>query len=359
MATQPALDIPASPGTTIVLVRRDELPTLSEVVVDGKVHNLGIHKDFRRHPALAAALPEEGRMSLAWVHLDTGESLAVHQHPIATLVLICEGRGFLVGDRAETLDSGDIIAIPAGCRHGFTGGEGGFWALSVQFEGRGLYEDPTRAQVRFEGDRSSGLVELLRRNASFAKEHTQNAMFDLIRGGHLADSVRRARFLDAVQVWSEVFHRLLLMRSAITQDQRFTALFDRHLAEEYDHATRLAADRGTALTLVWDPELDAAANWFVARMLTLDDTEKVVLIHLVLEVGSLLFSRIASPVFAPYSETDYFAIHADADGAHELMGVTTLDHLDAFAYERLYRVQQQGWDMLNTLCARIAALVLT
>jgi quercetin dioxygenase-like cupin family protein len=356
MATLPAFLDSSPPPASIALVRRDDLPTLCSVVVDGVAHALGMHKDFRRHPALAAILPEEARLSVAWVHLAAGERLAVHQHPVATMIVISEGTGQLVGDRTEDLAAGDVLAIPAGCRHGFVGGDGGYWALSIQFDEKGLYEDPSAARVSFEGDRSPGLVELLRRNDAFARDHQNNPMFELVTGGHLADARVRSRFLDTVQVLSNAFHRLILLRGATTEEPRFSVLFDRHLSEEYDHAARLAADRGDDLVQVWDPVLDATTSWFVAKMLTLDDAEKAVLVHLVLEVGSRVFTAVANPVVSSYGETDYFAIHEEADADHERMVNAPLDGLEPLVYERLYVVQRQGWDMLNTLCARMSAL---
>lgn len=341
----------------IVLVRRDDLPTLTSVVVDGQTHELGIHKDLRRHPALAAILPEAARLSIAWVHLRTGQTLDVHQHPVATMIVMCAGRGRLTGDREESLEAGDVVAIPGGCRHGFVGGEGGYWALSMQFDGLGLYENPEAARVAFTQPRSAGLAELLRRNREFEAAFTSNPMFDLVRDGHLADPARRARYLDVVQVWSNAFHRLLLLRSATMEDTRFSGAFDEHLSEEFDHAARLAKDRGPAAPDVWDPALDAASSWFVLKMLGLDPAEKVVLVHMVLEVGSRAFHEVANPVLSPYGETDYFAIHEEADEAHEQMCIEEIDGLDARTYERLFRVQKQGWDMLQALCARMASLV--
>jgi quercetin dioxygenase-like cupin family protein len=333
-------------------------PALIDIVRRDDLQALGIHKDLGHHPALAAIIPEQAGLSVAWVHLDAGECLATRQHSAATMIVVCQGRGKLVGDRTEDLDAGDSVTIPPGCRHGFIGADEGLWALSIQFEANGLYEDPPAAPVRLAGDGAAGVAELLRRNAELARAHEDNAMFDLITGGHLADANRRARFLDAVQVWSNTFHRLLLLRGATTMDPKFSPLFEQHLGEEYDHATQLAADRAGALVELWDPILDAAANWFVGRMLVLDSAEKAVLIHLVLEVGSRVFHEVANPLLSPYGETDFFAVHEEADAEHEAMILAPLEGLDSAVYERLFAVQQQGWDMLNALCTRIAELAL-
>ena len=55
--------------------------------------------------------------------------------------------------------------------------------------------------------------------------------------GALTDRIRRNRFMDAIQVWSSVFQRVLFMRSAIADDPTFAKLFKSHLDEEYGHDT--------------------------------------------------------------------------------------------------------------------------
>jgi pyrroloquinoline quinone (PQQ) biosynthesis protein C len=57
-----------------------------------------------------------------------------------------------------------------------------------------------------------------------------------------------------------------------------------------------------------------------------------------------------------YGETNYFKIHSEADEKHELMGRELLKNLTSEKYQRLFAIQQQGWDMLNAVCDRIAKL---
>ena len=46
---------------------------------------------------------------------------------------------------------------------------------------------------------------------------------------------------------------------------------------------------------MWDPALEATANWFVWKMMTLNPREQTVLVHLVLEESSSVFSAGGEP----------------------------------------------------------------
>jgi quercetin dioxygenase-like cupin family protein len=342
---------------TISIIRRRDIPSLHSVSVDGVERNLGVLKDFRKHPVIDEFMPEGARTSMSWVHLESGERLDVHVHPTETMIVVAHGHGRIEGDLEATFQDGDVIAIPRGCHHGFVGASGGgFWALSIQFEGLGLYEDPSAGRVRFGARASDGLSRLLAQNETLAEEHKKNPMFELVTSGRLSDDRRRARYLDAVQAWSNTFQKILLLRAATSEEQRFGALAKLHLDEEYDHNTKLAADRKADLRTIWDPELEAAAHWFVWKMLTLDSREKTVLVHLVLEVGSSVFHAVANPILSAHNETDYFAVHDEGDAVHKNLGIDLLENLDAATYQRLTRVQTEGWHMLNVLCTRMGEL---
>ena len=106
----------------------------------------------------------------------------------------------------------------------------------------------------------------------------------------------------------------------------------------------------------WDPILEACSCWFSWKMLTLDNSEKTVLVHLVLEASAHLFFIEAHKIMAKYTETDYFKIHAEVDEDHENMGINLLEGLREIDYKNLVEIQQQGWDVLNSVCDRIAEL---
>jgi quercetin dioxygenase-like cupin family protein len=134
----------------VLLISRSDIPAIHEVEEGGKVHTLGEHRDFSRHPLLREHIPENARLGISWVKLGPGQTLDPHLHPIVSMIIICRGAGSLLGDLEGDLKEGDVVLVGAGRLHGFVGGEpSGFTGLSVQFELRGLYEDKDRALVTF------------------------------------------------------------------------------------------------------------------------------------------------------------------------------------------------------------------
>jgi len=343
------------------IVRRADIPAITQVEVDGVLHRLGIHQDFRRHPVLEEFLPDSARLSLAWVHLEAGEELAVHAHPTASLIIVTTGLGRCLGDLDSDFAEGDVIVVPAGARHGFVGmGPCGYWALSVQLEGHGLYESLDEARVRFEPPSvtTPGLDRLLALNARLMAEYVRNPLFAFIEGEHVDDRAKRARLLDAIQVWSNFYQKMVLLRCGLADNPEFVPLAEDHLAEEFQHNKRLAGDRGAELARLWDPVLEAGSAWFTWKMLTLDDAAKTALIHLVLEGGSKVFHTRAHPVMARFGETEHFGIHDEADEDHFTMGLKAVEGLTEHQYTHLQVVVTEGWDMLNLICARMADLAL-
>ncbi|WP_437323271.1 cupin domain-containing protein [Sorangium sp. So ce381] len=341
----------------VTVIRREAIPTLRSVIVDGKEHGLGLHKDFRRDPVLSQFIPDNTRLSMAWVHLEPGETLDAHEHPIETMIVMCAGQGRMFGDVTTELLEGDVVAIPRGCAHGFVGaGTHGYWALSIQFEARGLYERPDDALVSFKDESASQYEELLRRNDRYMEEHKSNAIFRFVESERVNDAAQRGRLIDTIQVWSGYFQKVIMSRMVFGRDERYLALARQHFAGEYGHDENLAASRHGKGAPVWDPLLEACSAWFASKMLSIDDAEKTVLVHLVLEGAATVFHRVAHPIMAKFNETDHFAVHDLADDGHLEMGLEVLKGLSPAAYARCLRIQKEGWDMLNALTARMAEL---
>lgn len=343
----------------MVLVKREEIPAIHEILVDGKVHPLGIHKDFRRHPVLKRHLPENARVSFSWVRLGVGEELAVHAHPTASIIIVASGNGRSSGDLEADFTDGDVIVVPPNFRHGFRGSApAGYWALSIQLEGAGLYEDTTAARVAFSGaeERSPKLRELIRFNQEFMESHLANPIFAFIGGEHVEDKRKRARLLDAIQVWSNFYQKMVRLRSCLSSKPVFGEAAEVHLAEEFQHNVHLAKDRGEDAAPLWDPVLEAGSSWFVWKMFALDDAERAALVHLVLEGGSTVFHARANKVMARYDETRHFGVHDEADQGHLEIGFKVLEGLPDAKYPELRNVVKEGWGMLNLICARMAEL---
>jgi quercetin dioxygenase-like cupin family protein len=130
------------------VVKRDTIPPIRTVEHDGEVHVLGELRDFRWSERLRAFMPDPEQFSVSWVVLQCGETLETHVHPIQSMMVVYRGSGAMLGDLERAVAQGDVIVVPAGRRHGFTGGSGGLYALSIQF-GAGLYTTPERPRVVF------------------------------------------------------------------------------------------------------------------------------------------------------------------------------------------------------------------
>ena len=111
MRDSQASDAPG-PATKPFVVPREAIACLRSVVVEGKTVAIGEVRDFRRHPELAAFLPETARPSFAWTRLAPRQTHHTHEHPIASMVLICSGSGRLTGDVARPVSAGDVVCVP-------------------------------------------------------------------------------------------------------------------------------------------------------------------------------------------------------------------------------------------------------
>ncbi|GAA3090068.1 cupin domain-containing protein [Streptosporangium carneum] len=344
--------------TSVTTVARDDIRAITSVRVDGETHQLGQQRDFRRNGALAAFLPEAGRPSFAWVRLRDGETLAVHRHPTKSMILVCSGSVLLLGTRERELSEGDVVCVPPESDHGFRTRPGEeFHGLSVQFEGAGLYEHELAPRASF-GEAGAALAELERLNESLLERHTGNALFTLFGTGRLRhEPALRARFVAALYVWSTYFQRMLHARQATCADADLRAEYGEHLREELGH-DRLLLEHHDADAEAYDTVLEAAGNWFVAQMHQLDEAQKIVLVHMVVESSGHVFGLATSEIFSEEAKGGYFDLHAEADDDHRRIGRAYLHRLPASAFPRLMETCRRAWDQMDLVHERIAAWTL-
>jgi mannose-6-phosphate isomerase-like protein (cupin superfamily) len=336
----------------VSIVRRDEMPAITEAVVNGEVHPLGVVKDFRRHGGLAGFLPASLPTSFAWVHLGRGETLAPHVHPCESMIVVTRGEGELVGDTSAALREGDVVMVPRGRVHGFRGaGADGFWALSIQLEERGLYEDDGDPRTTFAGKRgadAAALAALMASNDDHARRFAAHRVFALANAGRFEQTELRAAFLARLQVWSDHFQRLLRLRAAISED---TTLAECHLREELGHNEQLGAASSSARH--WDPVLSSMSTWFVWKTLTCNEAERAVLVHLVLEGAATVFYTAMRTWFAQDPARAHFDVHTEVDARHVDIGVQALAQHGALDLARLGEIQTRGWDVMTAMFDRI------
>jgi hypothetical protein len=203
---------------------------------------------------------------------------------------------------------------------------------------------------------SPSLSLLLENNKTFANEYENNPLMQLIKSDSMKEKSMREQLLDCIQVFSDYFQKVVMLRYVFCDNPKFFSISHQHLNEEYGHNVALKQDRHHR-SAVWNPILEATSSWFAWKMLTLDGEEKTVLVHLVLETSAQLFFKQAHQIMDRYKETQYFKVHFAADEQHEQMGIALLQGLTAEKYQRLRDIQSQGWSVLNAACEQITSLV--
>lgn len=131
----------------VEVIERNSIPAIHSVTQDGVVHHVGELRDFRWHDTLKEFLPSDKMISFSWVRLKPGDSLAPHQHPMKSMIILVKGSARLLGQKNVLLKEGDIVITPPWCSHGFEAIEDSY-GFSIQFE-EGIYTDPENARVRF------------------------------------------------------------------------------------------------------------------------------------------------------------------------------------------------------------------
>ena len=346
----------------VELVKRDDVPSMRTIVVNGVEHWLGHVKDFTKNSSLAEFLPKDNRISMAWVRLEAGEELTPHVHPVPSMILIVEGSARTTGDKHAVMNAGDALLVPQRRPHGFIGlPPNGFWGLSIQFDSRGLYEDIEDPWATFLANEKTGdaagsqIEQLFKKNEEFMERFDKHRLFVLVRNGLLKDPVARRKFLDCFQVWSNYFQKMVLNRVVTLQNPAFEDLAWLHLLEELGHNRDLAKSRAD-LQPVFDPVLEGVCSWFSSKVGVISDVEKVVLVHLVVEASAVFFYKHVQPAMADIAK-GHFDKHKSDDEAHVAMGYDFLRNITSADWPRLFEIQRQGWGMLMAVMGRVADLV--
>lgn len=338
------------------IIQRESLDGIASAVVDGVVHHLGLVKDFHKDPVLNDFIAGASRLSLSWVRLQPGEELAVHQHPTKSMIIVAEGTGHTNGDLSGPIGSGDIVVVPSDARHGFVGGSpAGFWALSLQFEGAGLYENPESPRVDFGSDGSDSAVDQVRAaNQRHIDEYRRGPLVSLVQDLDRQHGSVRERLLDFLQGWSDSFQRVVTARVVAETDDGSRLLAQEHLAEELGH-NRLLDRARAGRPARRDPVISAVSSWFIDRMSFAGSVERTVLAHLVLEASGMVFHAAALPAFG---DVEYFRLHEGADAEHLDMGYRALATRRDWSVDEVLAILRDGWQMMTLLSDRVAECAL-
>ncbi len=329
------------------IVKRNAIPAITSVEHDGVRHTLGELRDFRWSEELRAFMPDASEFSVSWVALKHGETLAPHVHPIQSMMIVYSGSGEMLGDLRRTISEGDVIVVPPGRQHGFTGGPAGLYALSIQF-GEGLYTAPESPRVVF-SDQEHSLDALLAYNAKRAAAFAGRPIFELIGDGTLEHGPCFDACVSALRIWRHGIRSLLRVCEANSGDPRYEAEFRRS-------AEAPMRDReGSHKLLTRDPTIEAIAGWFTYQMYLLDDAEKTVLTHLVLDSAASAFDERTAGARsqAQGRRLPGLALVGLREGTSAL---ELLQHESPRGYARLEAVAGEAWDMIEAMTDRVVAL---
>ncbi len=333
---------------SINIIKSNDIENINHVVIEGNKFFLGEHRDFRRNKVLQEFMPDNARLSMSWTKLKNNEVLEVHQHPTSSMIIIYAGGGKVIGDLEASLEAGDIVTIPPGYKHGFIGGDESLFAISVQFDGPGLYEDLTNARVSFVESRN-GLDKLLERNSIRVKKYINHPFVQMLTDGTLDEPNKRNTFEMLLKNRSEKFQSIMFLRQGGTQNKRFYSVFKQHLIEELGHDDLIKAPENR----IMDPVIESCSEWFLSKMLLLDNVEKAVVMHLVLEEGAHEFHERAINLASIQENKEYYETHANHDENHSQLANHLLVDLPEVQYEELIKLLDMSWDILECMLGRI------
>jgi len=167
---------------------------------------------------------------------------------------------------------------------------------------------------------------------------------------HNTSPATKKAVLTYLQPWSDAFQRMIDVRVEHETDPALRELAVEHRSEEVGHNQILARSRDDDRT-VWDPVIDSGASWFIDQFVTLPSVPRVVLAHLVLEAGSLVFSQAGVRAFPGDA---YFDLHDEADTEHLEMGYRVLRDRTDWHTDEVVTVLDRAWTVMTMVADRVA-----
>lgn len=198
--------------------------------------------------------------------------------------------------------------------------------------------------------------ELIAYNTGWLGKLKRNPFFRMFEDGTLEDTQKRQLLLACVQVFARHFQTMILARQASCADDRYDALFRKHMQEELGHDDVLRGERESSQE-VWDPVIEGAAAWFISRMTRLDNIEKLAVIHLVLETGGAYLGSVSSAVMRGFGHGAYFELHDELDDSHVSMAIDPIRRQSAETHARLAIILEDAWQMLDCWLERMESIV--
>jgi hypothetical protein len=191
--------------------------------------------------------------------------------------------------------------------------------------------------------RNTAHIKLLQKNKKYSDTYKNSALMRLLESKKIRSKKTRDALLACIQTLSDYFQKVVMLRNVFCDDPYYSHTAQEHLREEFLHNISLLKERKNK-PAKWDPILESTSSWFAWKMFTLNEQEKTLLIQRAYEV------------MRKYGETDYFKVHSEADEEHEKMGEDLLKNVSEKTLPRMFNILQQGWDVMNAACNRIAEI---
>jgi hypothetical protein len=179
-------------------------------------------------------------------------------------------------------------------------------------------------------------------------------LIGLVKSDLLKNKKNRLKLLDALQPFSDFFQKIIMLRYVFTETTHFINSAQEHLAEEFRHNISLETDRKHKPKKFY-PLLESASAWFAWKMFTLNNMQKTVLVHWVLEASAnIFFQLVHSKKY--FTETDYFKTHSILDEEHQNIPENFFENLREEEIQSILQVLDEGWQVLMLATDEIAAL---
>jgi len=191
---------------------------------------------------------------------------------------------------------------------------------------------------------------LISDNEKYKKQFRKNKLFE----SKLNNNIQKDKFLRHFQIWSDEFQKMVLARVVFSETKEFKQLAWEHLAEEFGHNLELSQNLENHKETT-DPIFEALGSWFTLKMMTLGDSERVVLVHLVIESCATIFYEKLGSIFFNHKAEKHFKTHMYLDPEHEQIGIDLLKRIN-INDSSLLAIQKKGWNMIEALFTRLAEI---
>lgn len=326
----------------VKIIKIDDIDAINSISENGKTIDIGSYRSLQNHPNLKCFFDSEKKLSIAFTQLSSGQELPVHQHPMESLIIVINGEGEYFGEFNSKIKKGDIVIVPKNSDHGFKSDKG-MECISVQNDGEPIYKNDGTKRAEFNMSVYDFLLEENNKNnnnfATICREIKQNI--------NLFGDEFKGTLFGYIKRWSETFQTLLFLRQANTTNEELKIIFEQHMEEEIGHHKYLES-----YDYVFNENMEGFCAWFESQMSKVNDFEKTILMHMVLELAGTTFSSLIGGD-ENSSVGSYIDLHSDLDEDHSLMGREQVKLYCQYSGDDVIHFNSQCWAMFNSMFSHI------